>query len=107
MLVWNGQTMSFLFIFRIKEPEYLYGMEEEIIVCGLLECFHLSNTFLYPENLIVCSTMNPRESSVTRIRDFIDRGCSRPEVGDYQSMRVYTKEFRLYCVETLRFCFME
>ncbi|PVF95617.1 hypothetical protein CPB86DRAFT_787858 [Serendipita vermifera] len=30
--------------------------------------------------LITCSTLNPRETSITRLFDFVDRGCSRPEV---------------------------
>ncbi|KIM28734.1 hypothetical protein M408DRAFT_68927, partial [Serendipita vermifera MAFF 305830] len=29
---------------------------------------------------ITCSTLNPGDSSVTRILDFVDRGCSRPEI---------------------------
>jgi hypothetical protein len=30
--------------------------------------------------LITCSTMEPKDSSITRIFDFVDRGCSRPEI---------------------------
>jgi hypothetical protein len=30
--------------------------------------------------LITCSTLHPKDSSITRIFDFVDRGCSRPEV---------------------------
>jgi hypothetical protein len=30
--------------------------------------------------LITCNTMDPKDSSITRIFDFVDRGCSRPEI---------------------------
>ncbi|KAG8817043.1 hypothetical protein FRC17_000081, partial [Serendipita sp. 399] len=59
--VWNGQMASFWCIFKTKVRGFLYGMVAEAV-------------------FITCSTKDPKDSSIARMFDFVDRGCSRPEI---------------------------
>jgi hypothetical protein len=59
------------------------GKYRERLPCFVRFCITLGLTSMLlstPAVFITCSTLHPRDSSVTRIMDFVDRGCSRPEV---------------------------
>lgn len=69
----NQGTRIFIWYGGGKYREYLSYLAS-------LVTSYLTSTLFDPAVFITGSTLHTKDSSVTRIMDFVDRGCSRPEV---------------------------